>query len=49
MVCVIDLCGEEDVILAAAEPEEPKASPALPPAFVPQLALQIVPVENDES
>ena len=49
MVCVIDLCGEEDVVSAIAEPKEEREAPAPLLTFVPQLDLQIVPVENDES
>ncbi len=47
MLCIIDLCGDEEMILVMDEEE----TPTLPvvPLFVPTPTLQIVPVENDES
>lgn len=47
MLCIIDLCGDEDTIFVSVEEKEdvtPIAS-----QLVPTPSLQIVPVENDES
>lgn len=47
MLCIIDLCGDEETILIADEEESAVLSVA--PLYVPMPSLQIVPVENDES
>lgn len=46
MLCIIDLCGDEETIFVTDE--ETDVVPVLP-SFAPMPALQIVPVENDES
>lgn len=46
MLCVIDLCGEEEPIFVTDEAE---VLPIEPPQLVPMPTLQIVPTENDES
>lgn len=47
MLCVIDLCGDEETVLVLDEEE--KVLPIQPPTYFPVPTLQIVPVENDES
>lgn len=47
MLCIIDLCGDEETVLVYDE--EKKELPMAPLAYFPVPTLQIVPVENDES
>lgn len=47
MLCIIDLCGDEETIFVSDE-EKPDVVPALS-QLVQMPALQIVLVENDES
>lgn len=47
MLCIIDLCGDEETIFVSDE-EKLDVAP-IPPQIVPMPMLQIVPVENDES
>lgn len=47
MLCIIDLCGDEETVFVSEE-QKAEAIPAQP-QFIPMPSLQIVPVENDES
>jgi hypothetical protein len=47
MLCIIDLCGDEETVLVLDEEE--LTLPVVPLAYFPVPTLQIVPVENDES
>jgi hypothetical protein len=47
MLCIIDLCGDEETIFVSDEEKLDDAP--VPPQIVPMSTLQIVPVENDES
>lgn len=49
MLCIIDLCDDEEtVVVGVSEEQKAEAIPAQP-QFIPMPSLQIVPVENDES
>lgn len=47
MLCIIDLCGDEETIIVTDE-EKPDVAPASP-QLVQMPVLQLVLVENDES
>jgi hypothetical protein len=45
MLCIIDLCGEDDTIIVT---EEKKVEERIIPQYVPMPMLQILPVENEK-
>jgi hypothetical protein len=47
MLCIIDLCGDEETVLVIDEEEQ--APTTQPPIYFPIPSLQIVPVETDEN
>jgi hypothetical protein len=47
VLCVIDLCGDEETIFVSEESD--KDVVPVQPQIIPMPSLQIVPVENDES